>query len=110
MFDGLVISRMNKVEGMGNLRAFFDLDVTTPIGAMLGVKGFKLVMSKSDELFVSMPSQKKTKDGVDEWNDTIFADSSTRNMIRELALAEYESPTEKNDKQTESIGDDDTPF
>ena len=102
MFDGLVVSRMNKVENMGNLRAFFDLDVTTPMGAVLGVKGFKLVMSKADELFVSMPSQKKVKDGVEEWNDTVFADSSTRSMIRELALAEYES-TEKNDKQGEEV-------
>ena len=95
---------------MGNLRAVFDLDVTTPVGAMLGVKGFKLVMSKTDELFVSMPSHKKIKDGEEEWNDTVFADSSTRAMIRELAISEYES-TEKSDKPMESVvGEDDIPF
>lgn len=99
------ISRMNRINNMGKLRAFFDLELDIGIT----IKGFKLVEGING-LFVSMPSQKKD----DEYYDTIFCDKDVRGQINMIALNEYNSEVEEVREVSQDLPEpktsDDIPF
>ena len=74
------ISRMNKVQDFGKLKAFFDLELDVGIT----IKGFK-IMESMNGLFVSMPSQQKNG----EWYNTIFCTKEIVGQINQIALDYY---------------------
>ena len=89
------IVSMNK-GGWGYIVAFFDL--VTEEG--FTIKGFKIVKSKvtkADEgLFVGYPSQKGS-DG--EYYDNVYADKDLKARVMDIALKEYNNPSEKQQNQ-----------
>tara|TARA_R110001583_G_scaffold129743_1_gene281583 strand:- start:2058 stop:2339 length:282 start_codon:yes stop_codon:yes gene_type:complete len=93
----MIISRMNKVENMGKLMAFFDIQTEDDFV----IKGFKIV-NGSAGLFVGFPSN-KNKDG--EFFDTIFADKTLKQKVNQLALEHYNQGDSSKEKDT-----DDLPF
>ena len=70
----------------GKVKAFFDLETEDGFT----IKGFKIVEGIEGE-FVGFPSQ-KNNDG--EYHDTVFADKDLKEQVKELAISEYDNPSE----------------
>ena len=70
----------------GKVKAFFDLETEDGFT----IKGFKIVEGIDGE-FVGFPSQ-KNNDG--EYHDTVFADKDLKEQVKELAISEYDNPSE----------------
>ncbi len=79
------IVRMKK-GSWGKVKAFFDLETEDGFT----IKGFKIVEGIDGE-FVGFPSQ-KNNDG--EYHDTVFADKDLKEQVKELAISEYDNPSE----------------
>lgn len=107
----LYIQNFNKVNGMGNLTAFFTATVSVKDLGKVWLKDLKL-MNGSNGMFVSMPS-KKDKDN--EYVDSILMNKPVREKLLDLALIEMSkldsTPKETNPTlPTEEKGKDDDEF
>ena len=79
------ISEMKK-GSWGKIVAFFDIE--TQEGFIM--KGFKIV-DTGNGMFIGFPS---AKGGDQEYRDTIWADKDLKDQVKEIALTEYQNPTE----------------
>ena len=92
------IVRTNKTNGMGKIKAFFDLETEEGFT----IKGFKIIEGING-FFVSFPSR-KGKDN--EYNDTVFASKELRQKLNHLALEHYENPDQAPDYTKETDNQD----
>jgi DNA-binding cell septation regulator SpoVG len=82
MNNQIEVTRMHKVDGLGNIKAFCDISLFDA----LVIKGFTIMNSKNGT-FVSLPRQ-KNKEG--NWYDTIyFSSQDVKKAIETSVLSAY---------------------
>ena len=77
------ISRLNKVDNCGKIRAFFDVETDEGFT----IKGFKLI-DGINGFFVGCPSEKNKSD--DEYYDTVWLEKELKEELRDMAKEAYE--------------------
>lgn len=81
----LEVTRINRVNNLGNIKAFADLKTETEIGSFV-MRGFRIVESRG-RIFVGFPS----KTGSDNhYHLTVFTnDQSLKRLVNETILEAY---------------------
>ena len=81
----LEVTRLNRVNGIGDIKAFADLKIETEVGSLI-MRGFRVVESRG-RVFVGFPS----KTGSDSnYHLTVFTnDQPLKRLISETILESY---------------------